>query len=114
MSGSTMAGVMRWAWFHSRSRRVVARAACISFAAALLLNGLVWTAHADPLPNIVYILADDMGLGEVTSYMAGAHVATPNIDRIANAGMRFTDAHSASSVCTPSRYSIPSSPTRAV
>lgn len=58
------------------------------------------------MPNIVYILADDMGLGDVRSYNANSPVNTPNIDRIANAGMRFTDAHTSNSVCTPTRYSI--------
>jgi arylsulfatase A len=61
---------------------------------------------ADPLPNIVYILADDMGIGDVRSYTANSPVNTPNIDRIATAGMRFTDAHSPDSVCTPTRYGI--------
>src|SRR3954462_15061770 len=64
------------------------------------------SAVADPLPNIVYILADDMGVGDVRSYTANSPVNTPNIDRIANAGMRFTDAHSLDSVCTPSRSGI--------
>ena len=54
----------------------------------------------------MYILADDMGVGDVRSYTANSPVNTPNIDRIANAGMRFTDAHSLDSVCTPSRYGI--------
>ncbi len=58
------------------------------------------------LPNIVYILADDMGFGDVGIYNAEAKVATPNIDRLAKQGMRFTDAHTTSSVCTPSRYSL--------
>jgi arylsulfatase A-like enzyme len=69
-----------------------------------LVHGSI--AVADPLPNIVYILADDMGIGDVRSYMADSPVNTPNIDRIANAGMRFTDAHTLDSVCTPSRYGI--------
>ncbi len=63
-------------------------------------------AIADPLPNIVYILADDMGLGDIRSYTANSLVNTPNLDRIANAGMRFNDAHSSDGVCTPSRYSL--------
>lgn len=55
-------------------------------------------------PNIVVILADDMGVGDV-SHTTG-RALTPNIDRLASEGMRFTDAHSSSSVCTPTRYSI--------
>lgn len=58
------------------------------------------------MPNIVYILADDMGYGDVAANNAEAKVKTPNIDRLTKEGMRFTDAHTTSSVCTPSRYSI--------
>lgn len=58
------------------------------------------------LPNIVYILADDLGYGDVSVYNPDSKIATPNIDRLASQGMRFTDAHSPSSVCTPTRYGI--------
>ncbi|MGI5820365.1 MAG: sulfatase family protein [Armatimonadota bacterium] len=54
-------------------------------------------------PNIVYIMADDMGFGDPGCYGA-TKIPTPNMDRLAREGMRFTDAHSASAVCTPSRY----------
>ena len=57
-------------------------------------------------PNIVYILADDMGYGDVGCNNPGSKIPTPNLDRLAAQGMRFTDAHASSSVCTPSRYSI--------
>ncbi|HEX2474804.1 MAG TPA: sulfatase-like hydrolase/transferase [Lacipirellulaceae bacterium] len=75
----------------------------------LTLVGLAFSfadhASADT-PNIVYILADDMGLGDIRSYNANSPVNTPNIDRIANEGMRFTNARSPSSVCSPTRYGI--------
>lgn len=58
------------------------------------------------LPNIVYILADDLGYGDVSLYNPDSKIATPNIDRFGTQGMRFTDAHSPSSVCTPTRYGI--------
>ena len=57
-------------------------------------------------PNIVLILADDLGYGDVRCYNADSKVPTPNIDRLAGEGMRFTDAHSPATVCTPSRYSL--------
>lgn len=57
-------------------------------------------------PNILLILADDLGYGDVRCYNADAKVPTPNIDRLAGEGMRFTDAHSPATVCTPSRYSL--------
>lgn len=57
-------------------------------------------------PNIVIILADDLGYGDVRCYNAESKVPTPNIDKLASEGMRFTDAHSPATVCTPSRYSL--------
>jgi len=56
-------------------------------------------------PNIVFILADDLGYGDLSCQGADL-VGTPNIDRLAREGIRFTDAHSPSSVCTPSRYNL--------
>lgn len=58
------------------------------------------------LPNIVYILADDLGYGDVSAYNSDSKIATPKIDQLASEGMRFIDAHSPSSVCTPTRYGI--------
>lgn len=59
------------------------------------------------LPNIVYILADDLGFGDVQFLNpVRGKIATPNIDRLATQGMTFTDAHSGSAVCTPTRYGI--------
>ncbi len=57
-------------------------------------------------PNIVFILADDLGYGDVRCYNPVSKVPTPNIDRLAREGLRFTDAQSPSTVCTPSRYSL--------
>lgn len=58
-------------------------------------------------PNIVFILADDMGYGDVHALNPErCKIKTPNLDRLANQGMVFTDAHSGSSVCTPTRYGI--------
>jgi len=58
------------------------------------------------LPNIVFILADDLGYGDVGCYNPQAKAPTPHLDRLARQGVRFTDAHSPSTVCTPTRYSI--------
>jgi arylsulfatase A len=58
-------------------------------------------------PNIVYILADDLGYGDVHCLGGDrSKIATPNIDRLASAGLTFTEAHSSSAVCSPSRYAI--------
>lgn len=55
-------------------------------------------------PNIIFILADDLGYGDVSCYNEEGKIATPHIDRLADNGIRFTDAHSGSAVCTPTRY----------
>ncbi len=57
-------------------------------------------------PNIIFVLFDDLGYGQPKSYREGAEFKTPNLDRLAQEGMRFTDAHSAASVCTPTRYGV--------
>ena len=57
-------------------------------------------------PNIIFIMADDQGFGDVSALNPESKIPTPNIDRIANEGMIFSDGHSSSSVCTPTRYSV--------
>ncbi|MCR9295294.1 MAG: sulfatase-like hydrolase/transferase [bacterium] len=75
--------------------------------AALMIPGpmLISAVHAKP-PNIIVILADDLGYGDVGCYNQESRVATPNLDQLAREGVRFTDAHSPSTVCTPSRYGL--------
>jgi arylsulfatase A-like enzyme len=77
----------------------------------LLALGFLCPAHSQiksisSRPNIIYILADDLGYGDVMAYNKYSKIPTPNIDRLASSGMKFNNAHSASAVCTPSRYSI--------
>ncbi len=57
-------------------------------------------------PNIVFLMADDLGYGDVGCYNPESKIPTPNIDRLAKQGRRFTDAHSPSGVCTPTRYGV--------
>ena len=61
---------------------------------------------AQQRPNVVVILADDLGYGDLGCYNANSKIPTPNLDRLAAAGMRFTDAHSPSAVCSPTRYGL--------
>jgi arylsulfatase A len=73
-----------------------------------LASSLLAQAHAQNAtpPNVVLILCDDLGYGDAAVYFPEARMRTPNIDRLAREGMRFTDAHSPSSVCTPTRYGL--------
>ncbi len=57
-------------------------------------------------PNVVYILADDLGVGDVKCFNSEGKIATPNMDKLAAEGMKFIDCHSSSAVCTPTRYGI--------
>jgi arylsulfatase A-like enzyme len=80
-----------------------------SLLVGLSLCGGVVVAGAGPAvkPNIIFILADDLGYGSVGCYGADTNlIRTPNIDRLAREGVRFTDAHTASSVCSPTRYAV--------
>jgi arylsulfatase A-like enzyme len=77
--------------------------------AAVVFGFLVFGAHAvtsPTRPNIVFILADDLGYGDVKCLNPEGKIATPNLDRIAREGIIFTDAHSSSAVCTPTRYGL--------
>ncbi|MEK9603296.1 MAG: arylsulfatase [Flavobacteriaceae bacterium] len=60
----------------------------------------------DQYPNIIYILADDLGYGDLSTFNPASKIKTPHLDQMAREGMRFLDMHSTSSVCTPTRYSI--------
>ena len=73
--------------------------------AMVALSLMASQVHGAP-PNIVLILADDLGYGDLACYNPESKIPTPNLDRLAKQGMRFTDAHSPSTVCTPTRYSI--------
>ena len=72
----------------------------------VLLIVLASCSYQTNHPNIILFLADDMGYGDPQCYVASSKVPTPNIDKLAANGMRFTDAHSPSSVCSPTRYAI--------
>ncbi len=57
-------------------------------------------------PNIIFILADDMGIGDISALNDESKIQTPNLDKLIAQGMNFSDAHTASSVCTPTRYGL--------
>ena len=67
----------------------------------------LWSAKVDAmLPNIVIMYADDMGYGDLAIQNPKSKIPTPNLNRLASEGIRFTDAHSSSGICTPSRYAL--------
>jgi len=70
---------------------------------AVVLAGMS-SAHAALKPNIVFILADDLGYGDVGVFNPSSKIPTPQLDRLAAQGIRFTDAHAPDAVCSPSRY----------
>ncbi|WP_310557878.1 arylsulfatase [Flavobacterium sp.] len=71
-----------------------------------LLSGGLSIITAQSKPNIIYILTDDLGYGDVSSFNKEGKIKTPNIDKLASEGMKFTDAHTSSAVCSPTRYGI--------
>lgn len=75
-----------------------------SLLLSVFLCGMLW---ANPgKPNILLILADDLGYGDLGCYNPESKISTPHLDSLARQGMRFTDAHSPATVCTPTRYSL--------
>jgi arylsulfatase A len=85
-------------------RRIVA--ACFAMLCILPSRWAV-ADNASPRPNIVFVFADDMGYGEVHALNPErGKIPTPNLDTLVSQGMTFTDAHTSSSVCTPSRYAL--------
>ena len=79
--------------------------ACISIACTIAAD-IVAAPAGDDHPNIVVILADDMGYGNVKCNYSDGKIPTPHLDRLASHGMQFTDAHAPSSLCTPTRYAL--------
>ena len=95
----------------SRARREGTVSRTLSVAVSVAVSCCVWTAPAypwqDSKPNIVFILADDLGYGDVKCFgQQRCQIATPNFDRLAREGVRFTDAHVNCSHCVPTRMAI--------
>ena len=67
---------------------------------------LTATAVKAQSPNVIFILADDLGYGDISAFNPESKIHTPNIDNLTHSGISFTDAHSSSALSTPSRYSI--------
>ncbi len=78
----------------------------MKFLIALIFIFSASVLHATEKPNIIIIYADDLGYGDLGCFNPESKIPTPNLDKLATQGMRFTDAHSSSGVCTPSRYAL--------
>jgi arylsulfatase A len=91
-----------------RPRRPVRTPHAVLHWLLLLLAGFAFHASlaAARPPNVVVILADDLGWGDLGCYQRDSKIPTPHLDRMAAQGIRFTDAHSPSAVCTPTRYAL--------
>src|SRR2546423_5932958 len=94
---------------------MLAKLSCTLVAALSLAFALVslqetsdGTSSTQPArrPNIVIVLADDLGYGDPACYNKESRIPTPHMDQLARQGMRFTDAHTPAAVCTPTRYGI--------
>ncbi|WP_157558110.1 sulfatase family protein [Niabella aurantiaca] len=75
------------------------------FLTGLMICLNLWYVSAQQRPNVILIYADDLGFGDLGCYGA-THIQTPNTDALAEQGIRFTNAHSTSATCTPSRYAL--------
>jgi arylsulfatase A-like enzyme len=87
-------------------RRLLSACVVLTVAALAIAGQVQGAEKKSPPPNVVVIFADDLGYGDVGCFNPASRIATPRIDRLAAEGVRFTDAHTASSVCTPSRYAL--------
>jgi hypothetical protein len=72
----------------------------------IALLGILPFVQSQQRPNVIFILADDLGYGDLSCLNPGSKISTPNIDRLAKEGKTFTDAHTPASLCTPTRYGI--------
>ena len=82
------------------------RSGALVLCTLLGVSGSCWAAGSNRAPNIIFILADDLGAGDVRCFNPQGKIATPHLDALAARGMMLTEAHSSSAVCTPTRYNI--------
>ncbi|MEO1614728.1 MAG: arylsulfatase [Planctomycetota bacterium] len=76
---------------------------CLALAIALSSSLL---AKADSAPNVIFVMADDLGIGDLSATNPDGKIKTPHLQKMANEGITFLDAHSPSAVCTPTRYGV--------
>lgn len=80
---------------------------CVLLVAIFIISACAISKEEQKaLPNILILYADDLGFGDLGCYNSASKILTPNLDKLASEGMRFTDGHSSSGICTPSRYAL--------
>lgn len=89
-----------------RSRWPALRQVGAFVAAAVCWAGAYASADSAPRPNVLLLLSDDLGPGDLRCYNPEGKIATPHLDRLAAEGLRFTAAHTPSALCAPTRYSL--------
>ena len=89
-----------------RNHSMIRRLPALVLGFSLLLRGLLAALAAPESPNVVFFLIDDLGYMDIGAYNPDSFYETPNCDRIAAAGCRFTNGYAANPVCSPTRYSI--------
>jgi arylsulfatase A-like enzyme len=91
----------------SRGSVVMRILSAVTCVAAMFAGGAP-AADAGPprKPNIIFVLADDLGYGDLGCYNKNSKIPTPRLDALAAEGIRFTDAHAPSAVCSPTRYGV--------
>ncbi|MEM6379746.1 MAG: arylsulfatase [Bacteroidota bacterium] len=98
---------MRWNINRQKTTYILSIILLFLFFLASCSNGIENSATQEKVsPNVLLILADDLGYGDLSCYSDSTKISTPNIDQLALRGIRFTDAHTPSSVCTPTRYGL--------
>ena len=78
----------------------------IAISAITFLSGCLSKTNDMQNPNIIFIMVDDMGYGDIQAFNSESKIATPQLDKLAQSGMIFTDAHASASSCIPSRYGL--------
>lgn len=92
--------------FFSKVRFLTLPLIVFPLLALLFFAGCTGNKDHVEYPNIIVVLADDLGYGDISSFNPEGKIPTPHIDQLSQEGMRFTDAHTSSSVCTPTRYGL--------
>ncbi len=85
---------------------MISRATILFCLVMLIITNISCKSSKTENPNIIIILADDMGYGDLKAFNSASEIPTPNLNKLSQEGVMFTDAHTPSSICTPTRYAL--------